>query len=173
MQFGLQFLFSILGLLFGIHHTVTPLHQNTKTTPTTPTITMSPTPVHNNNQIAPPPLLPTVSSSQNGTKPLSDFMYPGASNVQNNSDSLTFQSTDAPTTIVSWYKNLFSQKNMHTTSIVQTSSNNNIIDKLAAANANVSVAISIQKTADQNVTTISVTNGNGSDINVHIDNKTY
>lgn len=96
--------------------------------------------------------LPTPTPASTTSSPKSaDWQYPGSTGNGNH-----WQSSDSPQVITDWYKNKIKTLNLNATSFVQTNTNNNVLNKLVAANGSTKVAIEITKDASSSQTSISV-----------------
>lgn len=103
-------------------------------------------------QVANPmPILPSVPvPPKTDSQTASDFVYPGATPVGNN----TYQSSDDPVKITNWYKNRINSAGMNVTSFVMTTTNNNVLNKLVGANGSSRISVDISKNAGEAQTTI-------------------
>ncbi len=86
---------------------------------------------------------PNSSSSQN-------IVYPNSTAIGENS----YQSTDSPQAVTDWYKNFIKDKNMNTTSVVTTNTNDNVKNVLAADNGVEKLHVEITKNSGDSKTTI-------------------
>ena len=112
-----------------------------------PTITPTMTPV-------PPTSVPTEVPASS----LAAYRYPNASVTSQSQNEIDMTSGDAAQTITDWYKNTIAQQGLHTTSFVQTSTNGDILNKLAAGlNGGGQVTVTITKSASSGSVSISVT----------------
>lgn len=121
--------------------------------------TSTPTPVQSGPTSTPTPpakqgLAPT--ETQSSSTNLGDFLYPNAAIGSQSDSSMTLTSTDDPQTITDWYKNKIKERGMSTRSFVQTKTNDNIHNVLAAAKNPASPAggddeikVTITKKADE------------------------
>lgn len=89
-------------------------------------------------------------------KNTSQYIYPN-SNISSQSDSfIQMTSGDDPKQITNWYKSLFTVLGFKTKSVVTTSTNGEIQNKLAGASQELSLEIEITKKAPNNQVTIKV-----------------
>ncbi len=109
---------------------------------TYPTVTLTPTP-NTNNQ---------TNSGSASSFDLSSFKYPNSLITAKTETVMDLESTDDPNTISNWYQNQMSNIGFHTTSVVTTNSNGNVLDKLAGSNNNSDVKITISKNAGSDPT---------------------
>ena len=86
-----------------------------------------------------------------------DFAYPGASLLENRANTTIYQTGDLPTAVTAWYKGEINRRGMSTTSFIQTSTNDNILNKLVGAKNNATVAVEISRAAADSKTKITVT----------------
>lgn len=85
-----------------------------------------------------------------------EFIYPNAQITTNPDGLYALSSTDDPNQITRWYKEKIAAAGMHSTSVSQTNSNNNILNVLDASSNLQEVKITIERPADEQNTTISV-----------------
>lgn len=116
------------------------LGESAPTDTPVPTIPSSPTPPD------------TQSSSTNQT----DFIYPGATIGSQSDSSMTLTSTDDAQAITDWYKNKIKELGMSTRSFVQTRTNDNVHNVLAAAKNNDEIKVTITKNAGESLVSIVV-----------------
>ena len=88
--------------------------------------------------------------------PSQNFLYPGAHAEKNPDGSYTLLSNDDPGQITQWYQNKIAAHNMHSTSVSQTNSNNNILNVLDASSDTLEVKVTIERPAGNQTTTIVV-----------------
>lgn len=88
---------------------------------------------------------PSSSSSQH-------IVYPNSVSIGENN----YESTDNPQLITEWYKNIIEEKNMNTTSVVTTNTNDTIKNVLAADNGAEKLYVEIEKTPGNNKTIIKI-----------------
>jgi cytoskeletal protein RodZ len=115
----------------------------------------SPSAPTNTSTSAPTPLsskAPTPNSSSN----LGDFIYPNATVKHQSSSSLSLESHDDADTITDWYKQKIKDLSMNTRSFVQTKTNDNVNNVLAAAKSNEEIKITITKKAGESLVSIVV-----------------
>lgn len=91
------------------------------------------------------PPSPTQIKKQIEKRVFSDLKYPNSESTVSNIDSAFYESTDDPDTITNWYKGKIRSFGMNTKSFVQTKTNGNVLNKLAAANGNREINIEITK----------------------------
>ncbi len=102
----------------------------------------------------PPTSTPEPTRSASGLAP---YRYPNASVQEDSEAELKLVSNDSAQTITDWYKNVISSQGLHTTSFVQTSSNDNILNKLAAGlNGGGQITVTISKPQASGSVTIDV-----------------
>lgn len=85
---------------------------------------------------------PTQKSSN-----LRQFLYPDATISLQSDNSLTLVSSDDAQTITDWYKNKINELGMNTRSFVQTKTNDNLHNVLAAAKSGEEIKVTITKNA--------------------------
>ncbi len=88
---------------------------------------------------------PSNSSSQH-------IVYPDSVSTSENS----YESMDSPQLITEWYKNIIKEKNMNTTSVVTTNTNDTIKNVLAADNGTEKLYIEITKNSGDSKTIIKI-----------------
>jgi hypothetical protein len=86
-----------------------------------------------------------------------DFAYPGASLFESHANTAVYQTGDDPAVVTSWYKTEINRRGLSTTSFIQTSTNDNILNKLVGAKNNATVAVEISRAATDSKTKITVT----------------
>lgn len=86
---------------------------------------------------------------------ISDIQYPDSSVINTNNNVMELESSDDPKMITDWYKNKIKSLNMNVTSFVQTNTNNNILNKLAAADGKKEIRIEILKQNSSQIVKIS------------------
>lgn len=89
--------------------------------------------------------LPT-SSATSGTS-LSVFIYPNSQQINISTNRIILESLDSPTAITDWYKDKIKSLGMSATSFVQTSTNDNVLNKLVGSSGNQQVRVEISKPA--------------------------
>ena len=100
---------------------------------------------------------PSPAGSSNTTiHSIGSFIYPNSTVVFQSDSKLTLQSTDSPSKITDWYKERITSLNTKAKSFVQTSSNGNILNKLASANSLLKVEVEISKKISDSFTKIGV-----------------
>ena len=87
------------------------------------------------------------------------FRYPNASVTESSETMLKLTTQDPPETVTHWYKKTITDNGMNTRSFVATSTNGEVLNKLAAAGNNMNVSVEITKAnSDQTVhITVSLT----------------
>src|SRR3989338_9723748 len=131
---------------------VSPMPSVTETPTVQPTITIAyDKPTVTNTPTISPTLAP-ISQPQNFTS----YQYPNSQIISRSDDRLKLESSDDPGKITDWYKTLIKQKDMNVQSFVTTSTNGEVLNKLAAANGQEKIEISIEKKASETTTTIEV-----------------
>lgn len=86
---------------------------------------------------------PNNSTSQN-------IVYPNSNSIGGGN----YESSDSPQSITDWYKNVIKDKNMNTTSVVSTNTNDNIKNVLAADNGAEKLHVEITKNSGDSKTII-------------------
>lgn len=113
--------------------------------------TLKPTPTaaifHQSNSPTPNP---TTNNSN------SDWRYPNSTVVSGSGNNITLTSSADPSAITDWYKQKIQSLGMNTRSFVTTNSNNNVLNKLAAAGNSGSINIEIKRNSGESNTTIIV-----------------
>lgn len=122
-----------------------------------PTETPTPTP----EPTVTPTLAPTVTPTAVPVpaQPVSfllSWRYPDSSVISQTDTSLTLSSNTDPKVIVNWYKDRIKSENFHATSMIQTSTNGKILDKIVAADGTREVRIEINRDAGSNTAGITV-----------------
>lgn len=100
---------------------------------------------------------PTTSPQENkATSP--DFQYPGSTPIKSGSTGggESYQTTDNSQTVTNWYKDKIKSLGMKTTAFVQTSTNGNVLNKLAGSSSSTNVTIEIIKKSSENTVYIAV-----------------
>ena len=127
----------------------TPTPSVIQNSPTqTPTIVPTNVP---KNTIAPSStttLLPSFS--------LQTFFYPGASIISSDINNATLTSSDDTDKITDWYSQKIRELGMNVKTTVKTKTNGNVNDKVAGANNDSKVNITIVKEASQSTSTITI-----------------
>ena len=82
--------------------------------------------------------------------PTDQFTYPNSQKTGGN----TYSTTDSPQVVTNWYKNKFEELNLNVTSLVQTSSNDNVLNKLSGANGSIEISVEITRRANDTTTKI-------------------
>lgn len=103
------------------------------------------------------PPSPTQIKKQMEKKDFSDLKYPNSESTGSSIDTFFYESMDDPDTITNWYKEKIRSFGMNTKAFVQTKTNGNVLNKLAAANGNREINIEITKKADESKVKIKVT----------------
>lgn len=118
--------------------------ENASPTPT-PSLTPSPTfPTMSPTQII---KTPAPKNSPNISTNLSQFIYPNSKQISISGDKIVLESSDSPTAITNWYKDKIKSLGMSATSFVQTSTNDNVLNKLVGSSGNQQVRVEISKPA--------------------------
>jgi len=81
---------------------------------------------------------------------VNSWVYPNSILVKDN----IYQSSDDPATITNWYKNKINTSGMNVTSFVVTSTNNNVLNKLAGGSSTEKFSVEISKKQNDQKTTI-------------------
>lgn len=108
----------------------------------TPSPTATPSPTNT------PTLTPTPTKQIPSTN-IEEFLYPSASIIAQSDNSLSLSSSDDTGTITDWYKNKIESLGMKTRSFVQTKTNDNVLNVLAAAKNGSEIKITIKKNAGE------------------------
>lgn len=82
------------------------------------------------------------------------FIYPNSSIIDRGSNSFTIESNDNPEQITDWYKSKINEQDMNSTSVVQTNTNGNVLNKLAAKSSSLSLEVEISRSNSSNTTRI-------------------
>jgi len=82
------------------------------------------------------------------------FIYPNGSVVNRENSSFTIESNDTPEQIVDWYRSKINEHDMNSTSVVQTNTNGNVLNKLAASSSTLSIEVEISRSNSSNTTKI-------------------
>jgi len=152
-------MFSVLAILITILAIVITVQNITRPTPTS--ISMPSQAPNNSSTIIPPTSTPTLSPTptntpRNKSESVLDFRYPNSIIISQNAKESIFESTDHPKKITDWYKNKIKAMNMSVTSFVQTSTNDNVLNKLVGADGNREVRVEINKNNNSQAVNISV-----------------
>ena len=118
----------------------------------TPTLTKTSTPSPKPT-VAPVPTDPPAGTND---VPLDAFHYSNSTVKSQTRASLFLESTDAPESITSWYIEKIKNARTNTRSFVQTNTNGNVNNVLAAASSNVKISITIKKSASASIASIDV-----------------
>jgi len=113
-----------------------------------PQATQVPSPTEKIEVIVPtlaPTALPAVDNS---------YVYPNSFNYSKNGNRISFQTVDSPQTVTDWYKAKISSLGFSAQSFVQTSSNDNVLNKLVAANGEKEIRVEISKDSGNQITEI-------------------
>lgn len=102
------------------------------------------------------PIPTPVSTPQTQTSDLNDWFYPGSSVVANTGLTLSLRSGDDTGVITDWYKAKIIEKGANVKSFVTTSTNGEILNKLAGASSEFEINIEISKPANDSETIIVV-----------------
>jgi len=121
----------------------------------TPTLMPSESPTSAIDPSTTPTRIPTkaptiqITISQNNTTTsslsISKFQYPGASVSSSSNNRLELTTNDSSKTVTDWYKNQINSLGMNTKSFVTTSANDNIVNKLVAADGKDEIRVDITK----------------------------
>lgn len=114
-----------------------------------PDLISSPTPIASPVMKATPYATPTPVANNSSS---SDWQYPNSTFA----GSGKWQSSDSPSQITNWYKDKIKMLGFNSTSFVQTNTNDNVLNKLAAAKNSSKVAVEISKSPSQTLTSVSV-----------------
>ncbi|MCL4398075.1 hypothetical protein M1403_03585 [Patescibacteria group bacterium] len=93
-----------------------------------------------------------------GGAPLANpWIYPGATQIDNSSGVVTYETTDEPSAVTSWYQDQIARGGMTVTSYIVTNTNDNVINRLVGASADGSeIEVEIVRLAGSSYTTISL-----------------
>lgn len=128
------------------------LPSPTLTPSSTPTIIISPTvTVYKKNSI-PTPKQDTTNSGQD----INSYKYPSSSVKEESGNRLFLESTDDPQAITNWYKEKITSLGMNANSFVQTNTNGNILNKLAATKSGFKINVKISKKTNDEKTKIEI-----------------
>jgi len=100
--------------------------------------------------------LPT-SANANSDIQLQTYKYPDSSVANSSSNSLSLQSDASANSITDWYKETINANGFNVTSFVVTSTNDNVLNKLAAAKSGQNIEVEIGKKPGESKTSIKVT----------------
>jgi len=98
---------------------------------------------------------PTVNISSDIQ--LQTYKYPNSSVINSGSNSLNLQSDASPKLITDWYKETINSNGFNVTSFVTTSTNDNVLNKLAAAKSGQNIEVEIEKKSGESKTSVKVT----------------
>lgn len=126
---------------------ITPTSSPTLTP--TPTATLTPTAPKKSST-------DSQSSKSQEQGSINEYLYPNAKVINISSQRATLESTDSEDAVSNWYKEKINDKVMRATAFVQTSTNGNVVNKLAGAKENYKVAVEIKKVPNQSITKITV-----------------
>lgn len=121
-----------------------------KDTPT-PLLTPLPTQAENNNSQG---TLPTPTPKP--TLATSSFEYPNSRRIRVEGEIMVLETQDSPQVVTNWYKEKIRQLNMNAKSFVQTTTNGDVLNKLAGSDGKIEVRVEITKKKDQQVVMINV-----------------
>lgn len=139
--------------------------QRVDTSPTAqPTVSLTPTPTPHpeagqpltETPTAKPTATPHPTSTPAAAGNISDFFYPGATQMRLEGNTLVLESIDNPDAITNWYKNKINSLGMNAKAFVMTKANGNVENKLAGDNGTLEVEVEIKKKASETKTTITV-----------------
>lgn len=85
-----------------------------------------------------------------------DLKYPSSIQVGTGENSISLESTDAPTTITNWYKEKIKSLGMSAKSFVQTNTNGNILNKLVGTDGRYQVRVEIGRHNNESIVHVSV-----------------
>lgn len=98
----------------------------------------------------------TASSSASPKADIRQYIYTGATVKSSNAKRLELESTKSPSAITDWYKNKIQELQFNAKSVSQTSTNDNILNKLTAAKPGEKLDITIKKDQTSTKTLITV-----------------
>ena len=113
----------------------------------TETITVSPYPTKTPASTGTKTPTPTTKQNDSNTTAfsISNFQYPGASVNSSSGNRLELATNDSTSSVTDWYKNKINAMGMNTKSFVTTSANDNIVNKLVAADGKNEIRVDITK----------------------------
>jgi|SRR3972149_542561 len=111
---------------------------------------ISPTPT-----VGDTPSTPTSTPAPSNNS-LEKYIYPNATVTQSSDNNINLTTTDDPKVVTEWYRNKIIESGLSVRSFVTTSANNNILNKLAGADAESEISIEIKKDVNDSLVTISV-----------------
>lgn len=136
----------------GDHDEITGEAKPISVTPS-PTLTdlPSPTPAPSSTPTFSPTstALPTPTTKTGESSDTSDWHYPGARVVSSSSNTLVLESSDDLDGITYWYKSRIKSLGMNVTSFVTTKTNDNVLNKLAGADASADASKEINVTVER------------------------
>lgn len=103
----------------------------------------------------PPSPTPTSVSPKTQTSN-SDLVYPESQIVVDNGSQLTIRSSDSADQITSWYKQKLTSLGLGVSSFVQTSTNDNVLNKLVVAGNGLEYQIEISKESGQDTVEVQI-----------------
>lgn len=134
---------------------------------TSPTPTVAPVVLE-----TPTPIAPT--STPNVQSSVEMWLYTGAVTDKSvGSSSLSFTTRDSAKAVATWYKNKMNELGYNSKSVIQTQSNEKVLDKLSGSGSRGSVAIEISQdnaSAPVKVVVNVDTSSSNGDINVSVNN---
>lgn len=143
----------VLGIVFrniskpnSFFPTPTPVPHPTLTVTVTPSPSLTPTPA-----LTPVPVPVTVTVTPLPPSPDS-WIYPNSSLVSTG----VYTTPDSPAVVTDWYKNKIKTLNLNIRTFVQTSANDQILNKLSAAGAGQKISIEISKESGSALTNIKI-----------------
>ena len=106
----------------------------------------TPTPASNAADATPTPVKTedNINSPQVSTE-ITSFIYPNSVNIRQNKDTSSMESSDQPQIITDWYKEKIKSMGMKATAFTQTTTNGNVLNKLAGANNSFAIVVEIRK----------------------------
>lgn len=90
----------------------------------------------------------TAISPVNNSDLLSEYLYPGAKIVNQDSSGLELKTSDDPEGITDWYKEKIISQGMNVKTFVSTKTNGNVLNKLLGATSEKEVRVEIEKAKD-------------------------
>lgn len=115
-----------------------------------PQVTQLPLPTKKTEVIAPtqePKALPVTDNS---------YVYPNSFNYSKRGNVISFQTNDSAQVVTDWYKDKIISLGFSAQSFVQTNSNDNVLNKLVAANGKKEIRVEISKSLSDQVVKVSV-----------------
>lgn len=146
----------------------------TTTSSPNPTPTPTPSPIPTPTQVPTPTLTPNATLTPEATRGLIDaWEYSISQNKTKSANSLDFTSTDTAKNITAWYKEKMIALGFKSKSVIQTQSNEKVLNKLSGASSTATISIEITQENSAAPVQVKVNLGEGTpnaDINVSVNN---